>query len=147
MSYERSSALLAHAACSIISHWLLGGGWLRQEPPALCCDTPASSHLSPPARQVRNYFNTAGFERWNKIYGETDEVNKVQLDIRTGHAQTVEKVLKWVDAEGGVQGVTVCDAGCGTGGEPGRGAAVGNSSSWHNRCRLSCAAPVSLLPD
>lgn len=66
---------------------------------------------------MRNYFNTAGFERWNKIYGETDEVNKVQLDIRTGHAQTVEKVLKWVDAEGGVQGVTVCDAGCGTGGD------------------------------
>ena len=32
-----------------------------------------------------------------------------------GHAQTVEKVLKWVDEEGGVEGVTVCDAGCGTG--------------------------------
>jgi len=28
---------------------------------------------------VRNYFNGTGFERWNKIYGETDEVNKVQL--------------------------------------------------------------------
>ena len=42
--------------------------------------------------QVRNYFNQEGFNRWNKIYGETDEVNKVQLDIRTGHAQTVEKV-------------------------------------------------------
>ena len=26
---------------------------------------------------VKKYFNTAGFERWNKIYGETDEVNKV----------------------------------------------------------------------
>ena len=26
---------------------------------------------------VRQYFDTAGFERWNKIYGETDEVNKV----------------------------------------------------------------------
>lgn len=26
---------------------------------------------------VRNYFNGTGFERWNKIYGETDEVNKV----------------------------------------------------------------------
>ena len=28
---------------------------------------------------VRNYFNGTGFERWNKIYGETDEVNKVRL--------------------------------------------------------------------
>ncbi|GIL98429.1 hypothetical protein Vretimale_3811, partial [Volvox reticuliferus] len=64
---------------------------------------------------VKNYFNTAGFERWRKIYGETSEVNKVQLDIRTGHAQTVEKVLRWVDEEGGVPGTTVCDAGCGTG--------------------------------
>lgn len=26
---------------------------------------------------VKKYFNTAGFERWQKIYGETDEVNKV----------------------------------------------------------------------
>ena len=64
---------------------------------------------------VKKYFNTSGFERWNKIYGETDEVNKVQLDIRNGHAQTVDKVLKWVDEEGGVENVSVCDAGCGTG--------------------------------
>eukprot|EP00877_Chromochloris_zofingiensis_P012455 jgi/Chrzof1/7463/Cz02g24270.t1_CHLM[v5.2] len=64
---------------------------------------------------VKNYFNTSGYERWKKIYGETDDVNKVQLDIRTGHAQTVDKVLRWVDEEGGVQGLTVCDAGCGTG--------------------------------
>ena len=49
---------------------------------------------------VRKYFDTAGFERWNKIYGETDEVNKVQLDIRKGHAQTVDKVLRWLDAGG-----------------------------------------------
>jgi hypothetical protein len=26
---------------------------------------------------VRSYFNGTGFERWNKIYGETDDVNKV----------------------------------------------------------------------
>ena len=57
----------------------------------------------------------AGFERWNKIYGETDEVNKVQLDIRTGHAQTVDKVVNWLDSDGGVKGVSVCDCGCGTG--------------------------------
>jgi magnesium-protoporphyrin O-methyltransferase len=72
---------------------------------------------------VKKYFNTSGFERWNKIYGETDEVNKVQLDIRKGHAQTVDKVLAWIDADAasndaatpGIAGRTVCDAGCGTG--------------------------------
>lgn len=64
---------------------------------------------------VKNYFNTSGYERWRKIYGETEDVNKVQLDIRTGHAQTVEKVLKWLDEEGSIEGITVCDAGCGTG--------------------------------
>lgn len=63
---------------------------------------------------VRNYFNTSGFDRWKRIYGETDDVNTVQLDIRNGHAQTVEKVLG-ILKKGGLQGVTVCDAGCGTG--------------------------------
>ena len=42
-------------------------------------------------------------------------MNKVQLDIRTGHAQTVDKVLNWLDADGGVKGTSVCDCGCGTG--------------------------------
>ena len=28
---------------------------------------------------VKTYFNGTGFERWNKIYGETDDVNKVLL--------------------------------------------------------------------
>ena len=63
---------------------------------------------------VRNYFNTQGFERWNRIYGETDDVNSVQLDIRQGHAQTVDKVLRFL-ADKPLQGVTICDAGCGTG--------------------------------
>ncbi|MCO5610384.1 hypothetical protein L7F22_064620 [Adiantum nelumboides] len=63
---------------------------------------------------VRNYFNTAGFDRWRRIYGETDDVNNVQLDIRQGHAETVQKVLGLLK-KGGLEGVTVCDAGCGTG--------------------------------
>ena len=50
--------------------------------------------------EVEEYFNNVGFERWNKIYSESDEVNKVQLDIRTGHAVTVDKVLGWVDEDG-----------------------------------------------
>ncbi|GAQ91879.1 magnesium protoporphyrin IX S-adenosyl methionine O-methyl transferase [Klebsormidium nitens] len=64
---------------------------------------------------VKNYFNSTGFDRWKRIYGETDDVNKVQLDIRTGHAQTVDKVLNWLKSEGSLEGITVADAGCGTG--------------------------------
>ncbi|KAK9918187.1 hypothetical protein WJX75_002121 [Coccomyxa subellipsoidea] len=64
---------------------------------------------------VKGYFNTVGFERWNKIYGTTDEISSVQMDIREGHAVTVDKVLKWLSEGAGVKGITVCDAGCGTG--------------------------------
>ena len=66
--------------------------------------------------EVEEYFNNVGFERWNKIYSEDGEVNKVQLDIRTGHGITVEKVLGWVDQDGTAKaGETFCDAGCGVG--------------------------------
>ncbi|XP_021286199.1 magnesium protoporphyrin IX methyltransferase, chloroplastic [Herrania umbratica] len=64
---------------------------------------------------VKSYFNNSGFQRWKKIYGETDDVNKVQLDIRLGHSKTVENVIKMLTDEGSLKGVTVCDAGCGTG--------------------------------
>ncbi|KAK4350123.1 hypothetical protein RND71_029436 [Anisodus tanguticus] len=64
---------------------------------------------------VREYFNNNGFQRWKKIYGDTDDVNKVQLDIRLGHSKTVENVMKMLTEEGSLQGVTICDAGCGTG--------------------------------
>ena len=42
-------------------------------------------------------------------------LTQVQLDIRTGHQQTVDKVLKWLDQDGGVKDTSICDAGCGTG--------------------------------
>lgn len=64
---------------------------------------------------VKNYFNNAGYERWKKIYGETEDVNRVQLDIRKGHAQTVDKVLRWLGDQKDLQGVRIVDAGCGTG--------------------------------
>lgn len=64
---------------------------------------------------VREYFTNDGFQRWKKIYGDTDDVNKVQLDIRIGHAKTVENVMKMLTDEGSLRGVSVCDAGCGTG--------------------------------
>merc|ERR1711933_631596 len=65
-------------------------------------------------KEVTEYFNGEGFNRWSKIYGETDDVNPVQKDIRVGHAQTVDKILGWLDGKT-IEGRTVCDAGCGTG--------------------------------
>jgi magnesium-protoporphyrin O-methyltransferase len=63
---------------------------------------------------VREYFNSTGFDRWRRIYGD-GEVNKVQLDIRTGHQQTVATVLSWLRADENLGGISVCDAGCGVG--------------------------------
>jgi magnesium-protoporphyrin O-methyltransferase len=42
-------------------------------------------------------------------------VNKVQLDIRTGHQQTVDTLLGWLQADGNLAELTICDAGCGVG--------------------------------
>nr|CAD1830193.1 unnamed protein product [Ananas comosus var. bracteatus] len=65
---------------------------------------------------VRDYFNTTGFERWRKIYGSSTEgVNRVQLDIRLGHSQTVAAALRMLRDAGPLAGCTVCDAGCGVG--------------------------------
>lgn len=65
--------------------------------------------------EVREYFNTEGFNRWNKIYSESDDVNSVQLDIRNGHDQTIQKILNWIAADGDMSGKTLCDCGCGVG--------------------------------
>jgi len=64
---------------------------------------------------VREYFNATGFDRWRRIYGEGDDVNKVQLDIRTGHQQTIDHVVGWLVADGDLETITLCDAGCGVG--------------------------------
>ncbi|MFB2773479.1 magnesium protoporphyrin IX methyltransferase [Pelatocladus sp. BLCC-F211] len=63
---------------------------------------------------VKEYFNSTGFDRWRRIYGD-GEVNKVQLDIRNGHQQTVDKVLGWLKADDNLAGLSICDAGCGVG--------------------------------
>ena len=65
--------------------------------------------------EVRDYFNNEGFSRWNKIYSESDEVNKVQLDIRNGHDQTIQKILNWIKDDDDIEGKSVCDCGCGVG--------------------------------
>lgn len=65
-------------------------------------------------RIVRDYFNSTGFDRWQRIYGD-GQVNKVQLDIRKGHQQTIDTVLNWLQADDNLQGLSICDAGCGVG--------------------------------
>lgn len=64
--------------------------------------------------EVRDYFNATGFDRWRRIYGD-GEVNKVQLDIRTGHQQTVDTLISWLKSDGNLAELTICDAGCGVG--------------------------------
>ncbi len=63
---------------------------------------------------VREYFNATGFDRWRRIYGN-GEVNKVQRDIREGHQQTIDTVMSWLEADGNLKGLSICDAGCGVG--------------------------------
>ena len=48
-------------------------------------------------QEVKGYFETTGFDRWNRIYSESDEVNKVQRNIRIGHQKTVDEVLAWIE--------------------------------------------------
>lgn len=64
---------------------------------------------------VREYFNATGFDRWRRIYGSGGDVNKVQLDIRKGHQQTVDTVLNWLTSDSNLAALTICDAGCGVG--------------------------------
>lgn len=63
---------------------------------------------------VREYFNATGFDRWRRIYGDGD-VNKVQLDIRKGHQQTIDTVIQWLEADRNLNDLSICDAGCGVG--------------------------------
>jgi magnesium-protoporphyrin O-methyltransferase len=65
--------------------------------------------------EVKGYFETTGFERWNRIYSDSDDVNRVQRNIRIGHQKTVDNVLAWLQEQGGLEGRSFCDAGCGVG--------------------------------
>jgi len=123
-----ASTPAAHAASEAISQTADGvglavggvaavaavGGLLVATDPEKRRDDMKASSGGDEAASVKDYFNSTGFDRWKKIYGETDDVNKVQMDIREGHQQTVDKVLAWT-AGMNMEGVTVCDAGCGTG--------------------------------
>ncbi|CAK6689240.1 magnesium protoporphyrin IX methyltransferase [Synechococcus sp. CCY9201] len=64
---------------------------------------------------VEAYFNSTGFERWNRIYSDSSEVNRVQRNIRIGHQKTVDQVLAWLQEQGDLANRSFCDAGCGVG--------------------------------
>ena len=64
---------------------------------------------------MKDYFETTGFERWNRIYSDSDAVNNVQRNIRIGHQKTVDEVLLWLQEQGNLAGRSFCDAGCGVG--------------------------------
>ena len=65
--------------------------------------------------EVKAYFNATGFDRWNRIYSDSDAVNRVQRNIRLGHQKTVDAVLAWLDDQGDLAERSICDAGCGVG--------------------------------
>jgi magnesium-protoporphyrin O-methyltransferase len=65
--------------------------------------------------EVKGYFETTGFDRWNRIYSDSDDVNKVQRNIRIGHQKTVDAVLAWLQRQGDLASRSFCDAGCGVG--------------------------------
>ena len=65
--------------------------------------------------EVKGYFETTGFDRWNRIYSDSDDVNKVQRNIRIGHQKTVDAVLAWLQQQGDLASRSFCDAGCGVG--------------------------------
>ena len=65
--------------------------------------------------EVTEYFNGTGFDRWNRIYSESDDVNKVQKNIRIGHQKTVDDVLIWLKEYNEIKEKSFCDAGCGVG--------------------------------
>jgi len=65
--------------------------------------------------EVREYFNGTGFERWNKIYSKSDEINTVQKNIRKGHQKTVDDVVSYIKNDPELTKKSFCDAGCGVG--------------------------------
>jgi magnesium-protoporphyrin O-methyltransferase len=76
---------------------------------------PAPAGKEAEKEEVKGYFETTGFERWNRIYSESDEVNRVQRNIRIGHQKTVDNVLAWLQEQGNLAQRSFCDAGCGVG--------------------------------
>ena len=86
-------------------------------PPELQPPAPAEVQAETQAEkaEVQAYFESTGFERWNRIYSDSEEVNRVQRNIRLGHQKTVDAVLAWLQQQGNLGSRSFCDAGCGVG--------------------------------
>ncbi len=65
--------------------------------------------------EVREYFNGTGFDRWNRIYSKSEDVNTVQKNIRKGHQKTVDDVVQWIKGDDQISKKSFCDVGCGVG--------------------------------
>ncbi len=65
--------------------------------------------------KVKDYFNGTGFDRWNKIYSKSEEINTVQKNIRKGHQKTVDDVVSYIKYYPELTKKSYCDAGCGVG--------------------------------
>ncbi|MFT5339744.1 MAG: magnesium-protoporphyrin O-methyltransferase [Cyanobium sp.] len=76
---------------------------------------PTAAETAAEKAEVKGYFETTGFDRWNRIYSTSDDVNKVQRNIRIGHQKTVDNVLAWLQEQGNLEQRSFCDAGCGVG--------------------------------
>tara|TARA_B100000674_G_C37723730_1_gene861006 strand:- start:162 stop:860 length:699 start_codon:yes stop_codon:yes gene_type:complete len=66
-------------------------------------------------KEVKEYFNGTGFDRWKRIYSQSDDVNTVQKNIRVGHQKTVDDVIVWLKKYPNLDKLSICDAGCGVG--------------------------------
>ncbi len=66
-------------------------------------------------REVKEYFNGTGFDRWKKIYSKSEEINTVQKNIRKGHQKTVNDVISYISNYPNLAKKSFCDAGCGVG--------------------------------
>jgi len=84
-------------------------------PTAPASSPTSATNKAAEKQEVKGYFETTGFERWNRIYSASDDVNKVQRNIRIGHQKTVDNVLAWLQEQGNLGGRSFCDAGCGVG--------------------------------
>jgi magnesium-protoporphyrin O-methyltransferase len=83
--------------------------------PAQPADAKQADAKQAEKAEVQAYFESTGFERWNRIYSDSEEVNKVQRNIRIGHQKTVDEVLAWLQEQGDLPQRSFCDAGCGVG--------------------------------
>lgn len=67
-------------------------------------------------QRIQSYFEGRGFERFERIHGgSAGERNRFQNIVRAGHSMTRDVVLEWLRDDRNLEGLSLCDAGCGVG--------------------------------